>query len=682
MWNISRLLQELKEHKFILLSFVLSALIIALVAPSTKGFQYQFSLGRPWQHDLLMAPYDFPIYKTDTEIKRGQDSIRAAHRPVYVYERTTGEQMLSELADEYRTHLKDEIPARYYNYAHAKLTDLYHRGLMQADELSELRNQGKLELQLRQGEVLERKPITQFYTLREGYELLFEALPQNIDRQVLEQMDLVRFLSENVVYDEHTDQQLLTEALGRLSPSTGLIQQGERIVDRGEIITPELYNVLRSLEIEHEHRSGGTLQHQAIRIGVFVTMSLLLTLLGLYILLLIPGFDHTIKNWLLIQTFSLGFIVLTALNAHYDLFSVHIIPYVMLVILWRIFFNGYTSLVSFIAVVLASAVFVAEPLSFILIQMLGGLAALISMQRLSSRGQMIKASFIVYLTYTVASIGITLISVGSFSASYWIIQVHFAINLVFLMFTYVLAFIVERAFGYVSSVSLVELSDINTPLLKELSQVAPGTFQHSLHVSILAAEAATLVGGDVSLIRTGALYHDIGKMKNPAYFTENQGGSNPHDLLSPEESAAVILRHVTDGIALAQKHNLPNQIIDFIRTHHGRSMTRYFYTISCNAHPDVEIDPAPYTYPGPNPWTKEQGILMLADAVEASTRSLGEYTEERITQHVSRIIDSIVAEGFLSDTPITFRDLQTIKDAFSSILKTVYHTRISYPDKQ
>lgn len=682
MWNIGKLFSELKEHKYGLLGFALSALIIAWMAPTTKGFQYQFSQGRPWQHDLLMSPYDFPIYKTSAEIERGEDSIRQAHRPVYMYDATAGEQMLSELQDEYRTRMHTEVPLRYYNYVHATLSALYKRGLMQADRLAALRAEHKLELQLRQGDVLERKPVTQFYTLREAYDAILDGKPSDLSAEVLEKMELVRFLRENVVYDEAMDEDMLAESLGRLSPSMGMVQQGERIIDRGEIVTPELYNVLRSLATEHAERSGGALQEHASRIGVFITISLLLVLMGLYMLLLIPGFDRTTKNWLLIQVPTLAFVVLTALNAHYDLFSIYVIPYVMLVILWRIFFNGYVSLISLLTVVLASAIFVSEPLSFIFIQFLGGLAALITMQRLSSRGQMIKAAFVVYGAYTIASAGITLISLGGLTASYWIVQVYFGINLVFLMFTYVLAFIVERAFGYVSSVSLVELSDINTPLLQELSRVAPGTFQHSLQVSILASEATALVGGDVALIRTGALYHDIGKLKNPAYFTENQGGANPHDLLSPVESAAVIIRHVTDGIALAQKHNLPTQIIDFIRTHHGRGMTRYFYTTYCNEHPGVNVDPAPYTYPGPNPSTKEQGILMLADAVEASSRSLSEYTEASIAAHVARIIDSIVAEGCLSDTPITFRDIKVIKGSFSSVLKTMYHTRISYPDKK
>lgn len=681
-WNFFGSFKELKPYSLSLATFVLAALVIALVAPSTKGFQYQFAKGRPWQHDLLTAPYDFPIYKTEAEIEAGEDSIRQAFKPVFTIEASTGELMLGELMNEYQSRLADDMPIRYYNYVHARLVGLYKRGLIQAEQLTNLRNEGKLEIQIRTGEYLARRPVTQFYTLKEGYDYILDSIPTGLDRSLIERMDVGRFLRENVVYDTDFSERLLADELSNLSRSVGMIQQGERIIDRGEIVTPYIYNVLRSLALEHEQRSGGALEMHIIRIGVFITVSLLMLLVGLYLILLVPTFDKARKNILLIQVSMLIFVVLTAINAHHDLFNVYIIPYVMLPILWRIFFNSSTAFTAYVAVILASAIFVAEPLSFILIQMLAGLAALVSLQKLSSRGQMIKASFVVYLTYTITAIGLRFIAVGDLDASYWVIQFYFAINLIFLMFTYILAFFVERAFGYVSNVSLVELSDVNTPLLRELSEIAPGTFQHSLQVSILASEAASKVGGDVSLIRTGALYHDIGKIKNPAYFTENQGGSNPHDLIGPEESARVIIRHVTDGIALAQKHNLPTQIIDFIRTHHGLGMVRYFYITAQNANPDAAIDPAPYTYPGPNPWTKEQGILMLADAVEASSRSLKEYTAESIHAHVARIIDSIVAEGYLNDTPITFRDIQTIKEVFTSKLRTMYHTRISYPDKR
>lgn len=676
------ILKDFRSYWDVLLIFALVALVIAGVAPSTKGFQYQFSQGRPWQYDLLTAPYDFPIYKTDQQLQHEQDSITSATRPVYIIDESVASMMIAELQDEYQARLSERVPMRYYNYVHARLVNLYKRGLIPADQLTALRSQGRLEVQLRSGDFVERIPITRFYSLKEAYDYIIDSIPPGLKAEMLEQMNLGHYIRDNVVYDEAFTQRLMDESLGHISLSTGMVQLGERIIGPGEIVTAEVYNILRSLAREHDKRSGGALQQHTTRIGVFITLSLLFGLVALYLFYLVPSFDSKRKNFLLLGISSLLLVVLTALNVHYGWFNVYIIPYVMLPILWRIFFSSSTALVSYIAVVLASAIFVSEPLTFIFIQMLGGVSALVSLQNLSSRGQMIKAAFVVYLSYTITALGLRLIGAGAIDSSYWLIQVYFAINLVLLMFTYILAFVVERAFGYVSNVSLVELSDINSPLLRELSEVAPGTFQHSLQVSILASEATSKIGGDVSLIRTGALYHDIGKIKAPAYFTENQGGSNPHNLIDAEESARIIIRHVTDGIALAQKHNLPIPIIDFIRTHHGNGMTKYFYLSEQNAHPEREIDPSPYTYPGPNPWTKEQGILMLADAVEASSRSLKEYTEDSIRKHVWRIVDGIVAEGYLNDTPITFRDIQQIKAVFIAKLRTMYHTRISYPEKR
>jgi hypothetical protein len=269
---------------------------------------------------------------------------------------------------------------------------------------------------------------------------------------------------------------------------------------------------------------------------------------------------------------------------------------------------------------------------------------------------------------------------GAFEEGDFLTLLLFGINLIFLMFSYLLVYLVERMFGYTSNISLVELSDINTPLLKKLSENAPGTLQHSMQIAILASEAASKVGADSQLVRAGALYHDIGKMLNPSYFTENQGNINPHDALTYKESAAVIIKHVTDGVALAKQNKLPRSVIDFIRTHHGCGHTKYFYTRYYNEHPDEEIDPSPFTYPGPNPFSKETGILMLADAVEASSRSLKVYTPETLTEQVNKIVDAIVKEGFIDNTPLTFKDMTTIKEVFVEKLLTMYHSRIQYPE--
>lgn len=682
MWKLIRIPKAIATNLRIISSFVLVALFIALLSPRDKGFQYQFSKGKPWQYELLTAPYDFPIYKTEQKLQEEQDSIREHQKPIYTFDEDIQTLILSELKDEYTRKLHSSVPRNYYLYAVDQLRRLYQRGIIQAEQVGRLREEGKLEINLIGADnVMERAPITRFYTLAEAYDILFDNLPSGMSKEILDMMDLSHYLKDNVIYEEALTTQVLEQLLSDISPSIGMIQHGERIIDKGEVVTPYTHNLLRSLSIEHARRTGSSLQSWSLRIGVFLSIGLLFLVLATYLIFFYPTFILERKNAFLLLI-SLGvFVGFTAVNAQYDLVNIYIIPFVMVAILLRTFFNSSVALISHLVCILSAAIFVPDPLNFILIELVAGLVGLITLQNLSSRAQLIRTSFVVYLSYVIMSVSTEILTQGSISQSYWIVLLYLAINLVFLMFTYILAFMVEKTFGYVSNVSLVELSDINTPLLRELSEVAPGTFQHSLQVSILATEAASKVGGDVQLIRTGALYHDIGKITNPSYFTENQGDNNPHKLLPSEESAQVIIRHVTDGIALAQKHNLPQQIIDFIRTHHGTGMTKYFYNTYCNEHPEEIVNPEPYTYPGPNPWTKEQGIVMLADAVEASSRSLKEYTEEGIRNLLERIVDSIVSEGMLNETPLTFRDIRTIKEVFYVKLRTMYHARITYPEK-
>lgn len=659
------------------------AVIIMLFAPRGQRFQYEFSKGKPWQYDLLTAPYDFPIYKAEAELRLQEDSIRAAMLPVYTYDSEVMAINLNKLQDDYNKSYARQVSPHYLTYLQEQLRKLYTDGLVSVSDKERLRAQNKLEVQVIDGDnVLSKVPLGRFYTLREAYEQIYDGLPNGLDRSVLSIIQINNYLQENILYDEGLDQQLQGEELSKLSRSTGMVQQGERIIDRGEIISPHIHDILRSLRIEQEQRLGQVSHSRVVNLGVFFSVLIVMSLLASYLALFSVHFIIQLKNVLFLACAMLLFVVLTELNASYDWFNGHIIPYVMLPIMVRIFFDSHTALITYVSCILCSALFVPEPLYFIIIQLCAGLASVISLQTLTKRGDIIRAVFVVYATYSISSMALALFRDGTIDQSYWIIQLYYAINLIFLTFTYILVAVVERAFGYVSNVSLVELSDMDAPLLRELSEVAPGTFQHSLQVSILCTEAAAKVGADVQLIRTGALYHDIGKMKNPAYFTENQGVFNPHQALRCEESAHIIIRHVTDGIALAQKHNLPPQIIEFIRTHHGAGTTKYFYNTYCNEHPEEEVDPTPFTYPGPNPYTKETGILMLADAVEASSRSLKEHTEEGISQLINRIVDSIVADGLLNDTPLTFRDIKVIKEVFYTKIRTMYHSRISYPDKQ
>ena len=679
-------LRSIAKHRTfrLLVSFVCLAFVVMLLAPRSRSFQYLFSSGKPWSYDLITAPYDFPIYKSAEQLQMEQDSIRQETLPVYTFDRDLMARKLNQLHDNYEHNFSRTLDRSYYLFLTAELRTYYTRGIIQAPALSSLREENRLEVMLLGDDnVLARTPVTQFYSLKEVYDMIFDkAQKSGLQRAELQKLSVASYLEDNVRYDKNYSEKVLADALASLSTSTGMVQQGERIIGRGEIVTPHTYNILRSLRIEEVQRLGGDTA-SIFNLGLFLYVALLLSLLGIYLSLFCKQFLEQPKNVVLLLVSIFLFVALTELQARSDIFPIQVVPYVILLILLRTFFGSHLAWNTYLITILVSAYFYpADPLSFLFIQLAAGFTALFALQSLTSRGQIIRAAFTVFLVYVGSSMIVEWGHEGTLTRGYWIQLFYYGVNLIFLMFSYILAFVVERIFGYVSNIRLVELSDTNMPLLQELSEVAPGTFQHSYQVSILATAAASKVGADTQLVRTGALYHDIGKMLHPEYFTENSPANSPHQYLSYEESARVIIRHVQDGVTLAQKHGLPDSVIEFIRTHHGRSTTRYFYNSYANEHPGEEVNPEPFTYPGPNPYTKEQGILMLADSVEAASRSLSEYTEEGIRHLITKLVDGIVSEGLLNDTPLTFHDIQEIKEIFYLKLKTMYHARIAYPDRK
>ena len=372
--------------------------------------------------------------------------------------------------------------------------------------------------------------------------------------------------------------------------------------------------------------------------------------------------------------------ILTELCVTYALFNVYILPFAIVPIVVRTFFDSRTALFTHLIIVLICSLMVPFPHEFLLLQTIAGMVVTFSLRNLSERSQLIRCAFFIFLSYAICYMSLTLFQEANLNKINWMMMLYFGINFILVMFTYVLVYMLEKTFGYVSDITLVELSNINNPILKKLSETCPGTFQHSLQVSILASEAAAKIGANAQLVRTGALYHDIGKMSNPVFFTENQSSVNPHNQLSFDQSAQIIISHVTEGVKIAEKALLPKAVISFIRTHHGRGKAKYFYNSFKNQYPDKPINDELFTYPGPNPFSKETAVLMMADSVEAASRSLKEHTEESISALVNKIIDGQIADGLLKSAPLTFKDVETIKSVFVDKLKTMFHTRISYPD--
>ncbi|MCD8044422.1 MAG: HDIG domain-containing protein [Tannerellaceae bacterium] len=661
--------------------FILIALIIGWFFPREGKFRYQFSEGKPWRYELLTAPSNFSIYKSDEEVTAERDSVMKAFRPYYRILNAVESEQVDKLRDDYKRNINPDITPTYMQYIENSLVKMYKNGIISPQDLETLNRDNYEEIKvLVDNTMAEDRYVADLFTVRTAYEFILNNAPSHLNKIVLQSCNINYYLTENLTYDEDKSEKAKEELLRSVSVSKGMVQAGERIVDRGEIVDNHTYNVLRSFRILHESRTGGVKRQQMITAGEFILVIGILLCFWLYLISFRPRILASKKNTIFLLLCILVSCLITEFCVSVGLFSVYILPYAIVPIVVRVFIDSRTSLFTHLVIILICSLMVPFPFEFLFMQMVAGMVVTFSLRDLSERSDLIRCAFYIYLSYAISYLSITLYMEGDWTKINWMMLLYFGINFILLMFTYILVYMLEKVFGYVSSITLIELSNTNSPVLQKLSEVAPATFQHSLQVSILASEAASRIGANAPLVRTGALYHDIGKMTNPAFFTENQKSVNPHDQLSLEESAQIIINHVTEGIKLAEKYKLPQEIINFIRTHHGSGKTKYFYNTFKNKFPDKEIDESKFTYPGPNPSTKETAILMMADAVEAASRSLKEHTEESIRKLVSGIIDSQIADGLMKNTPLTYRDVETIKDVFVERLKIMYHTRISYPE--
>ena len=661
------------------LYFVVTAAVIAYFFPREGKFRYQFHEGKPWRYGLLTAPSDFPIYKTDDELKAERDSLRSRFKPYFRMDERVAQQALGKLKNDYVDQHTMSTPI--WQYLTKKLGTLYADGVVSAQDMERMTTERHTRVRLIKNSVSTQAEIKRFHSEKSAYELIINEAPESIDRGELRASNFDKYLLPNVTYDAEMSDKALAALMQKVTLSTGIVQAGERIVDRGEVVDGRTYNILRSLKIVHETKSGGNRRDGITMLGQVILILGIMTCCALYFLSFRPELYFRRKNRLFILTCILAPCLLSELSVRYDLLNIYILPFAIIPIVVRTFFDSHTALFTHLVTALICSLVAPFPHEFLLLQIMAGVVFVISLKELSQRSQLLRCAFFISLAYMLGYIGLSLYQDGDFNKIDWRMGLYFGINFVLLMFSYVLIYMMEKAFGYVSPITLVELSNINTPLLKKLSETCAGTFQHSLQVSILASAASTKIGADTQLVRTGALYHDIGKMTNPAFFTENQTkGVNPHRNLPYEQSAQIIISHVTEGIKMAEKAMLPKAIIDFIRTHHGEGKAKYFYNSYCNAHPGEPVDESLFSYPGPNPFTKETAILMMADSVEAASRSLNEYTDETIRALVDKIIDGQIADGLLRNAPLTFRDIDKIKTTFIEKLKTMYHTRISYPD--
>ncbi len=656
--------------------------VVCLYMPRDERSAYQFDVNKPWRYSQLIATFDFPIHKNAKTIKAEQDSILRYYEPYFAIIPETGAAQIERFKADTEGKIPAVMPPAYVDYVVRKLEWIYSRGVMDTEDFDLMRSENVSGIRIFSQNKSKRLQMGQVFSQKTAYEHLMDLGADSLryDRKILRKCDLDDYIASNLVFDKEKSDASRKDLLSSLSYSSGMVMSGQKIIDRGEIVDKKTCEILQSLEKEYARHNTSKMQSRTVLSGQILYVVIITICLTLYFGLFRRDYLADTRHILFIASMPVIYPLVTSFLIKQNLFNVYIIPYAIVPILIRVFMDSRTAFVIHVATLLICAISLKSPYEFIATQLVAGMVAVYSLRELSQRSQLIRSAFYVTLASLVCYLSMELIHAKDFTRLEYGMYICIAINGIFLLFAYPLLFLFEKAFGFTSNVSLVELSNTNNELLKRLSEVAPGTFQHSMQVANLATEVANKIGAKALLARAGALYHDIGKMNNPAYFTENQNNFNPHDRISQEQSAAIVISHVRDGLRLADKYNLPQVIKDFISTHHGKGKTKYFLTSYKNQNPGQPVDESLFTYPGPDPFTLEQAILMMADSVEAASRSLNEYTEDSISNLVDKIVDGQVQDGLFKDCPITFRDITVAKDVFKEKLKTVYHTRISYPE--
>ena len=675
-----------KEAKYwhnLLMRVWITALTVAIIVwflpRDSNSKRYNYDVGKPWMYQSFIAQFDFPIYKSEDAIKQEQDSILKGLMPYYNYDPTREKKELERFNKDFSSELTG-LSHHYRAIIIDRIHRLYSAGIMNTPEYNAIAHDSTNMVKVVDGKSATPIEIGCMYSTMSAYEALLKDEELSKDRALLQKLNLTNYLEPNLTYDKEKTETERTDMLGSIPLASGMVLSGQKIIDRGEIVDDYTYRVLASFERELQRRNATQMELTTTFIGQVIYVTILVMLFTMYIALFRKDYFDKPRSILMLYVMITLFPIAVAMMIEHNWFNVYIVPFAMAAIFARMFMDSRTAFVTQLTIVLICAAAVKYQYEFIIIQLVAGLVAIYSLRELSSRAQVIKTAALVTVSSCAVYFALQMMQETDVLKLDSKMYTHFAVNGVLLLLSYPLMYLIEKTFGFTSNVTLFELSNTFKGVLRNLSEVAPGTFQHSITVGNLAAEVANRIGADSLLVRVGALYHDIGKMTNPAFFTENQAGVNPHDALTCKESAKIIIGHVTEGVKIAEKANLPTIIKDFILTHHGRGMAKYFYIKYQNEHPDEVVDKEQFTYPGPNPFTREQALLMMADTCEAASRSLQEYTEESISSLVDRLIDAQVADGCFKDCPITFRDIAQAKQVLTERLMSIYHTRIQYPE--
>ena len=656
-----------------------TVVIIVWLMPRSNEFSFNVEKGRPWIYSDLSAPFDFPIYKSDEVVSKERDSLMRLYEPYYLLNKEVEGKEIRQFNKDYSNGIPG-LSNDYLSIIANRLRDLYAQGIMNTAEYNDLRQDTTRMSRVIDGKNANSKAITSVNSVISAYEQIFldETLAQH--RDILRKCNLNDYLTPNLTYDKTRSEASLNELHNSIPLATGLVQRGQKIIDRGDIVDSKTYNILMSFKKESQRKHENAPRLSLTILGQILYVAILIICFTFYISLYRKDYFENARSATMLYALIVAFTVMASLMVSHSVLHVYILPFAMVPIFVRVFMDSRTAFMTHMTTILLCASILQYPLEFIAVECVAGMIAIYSLRELSSRSQLFWTALLITAGMGLTDLSIDWINNSDIKKFSYSEYNYIVINGILLFCSYPLLYLLEKAFGFTSNITLIELSDMNKELLRKMSEVAPGTFQHSIQVGNLAAEIANKIGAKSQLVRTGALYHDIGKISNPIYFTENQSGVNPHEKMGAIDSAQMIISHVTEGVKMAEKYNLPKVIREFISTHHGQGKAKFFYVQYKNAHPNDDVDELLFTYPGPNPFTKEQAILMMADTVEAASRSLPDYTEKTIRELVNRLIDTQVAEGYFKECPITFRDIAYAKTVLIEKLKTIYHTRLSYPE--
>ncbi|RXQ93970.1 HDIG domain-containing protein [Ancylomarina salipaludis] len=690
--------QNIKAIYRVLL-FIITLGVLSLIYPNIGNFRYEYQKGKPWMHETLIAPFDFAIHKTEAELAANKDSLLAKYSPYYEYKPEILQQVSSKFNADFEKKWNAYIQTDNFKNLNYKkstisiekkrillyfqdiISGIYDIGIIEAST-PQLQIPEKINRSL--NNVSEKIETKSLYTPKIAYEFISQSLKNDFKNQsyhvFFQDLNLDTYLTPNLIYNEDMSEKVKNSMLSNISLTKGLVKAGTRIALIGDIIDDDTFRILESLKREYESILGSSQSHYLIMGGQSLLILACLILLFLYLRNFRTQILEDNKKLLFILLLIVLFVGLSSLAMKFPIINIYIIPFVLIPVVLRTLLDSRSALFIYIISLLLNGFLAPNSFEFLFLQLSAGIMAIYSLPQLERRGQLVITAIITFFTYSIVYFAFAITQEGSIQEIEWKNFIWFAINGLLLTFSYSLIYIFEKLFGFISDVTLIELANQNHPVLRQLIQHAPGTFQHSLTVANLAEAAINEIGGNPLLVRTGALYHDIGKMKNPVYFIENQmTNRNPHDNLEFDKSAQIITDHVKYGIQIAKKHKLPQQIIDFIQTHHGAGRVQYFYTSFKNKYPDKEIDEEKFTYPGPDPFSKETAVLMMADSVEAASRSLKEKTPESIENLVISLIDKQISENRFEMADISFKNIHQVKNIFIQMLINIYHARIEYP---